>query len=419
MKTLRAGSKRIQTAGIALLALAGLVVEPAQAGIMDTISSGASYVAQGIKNKANEASTYITDSAAGKFVSPTERNKRDRQRIMSVLTYQGAIYYDDNGKPQVKDQRKLDSYYASLQSSGTLKKVPGFSDDPYNEKSGQFWRNFLDGKDHTRGDLPASMDPFENNYSGLATKIHSELASGAGGEASTEYADTAGTLKVRGIDILEQDLRQGVAAGADTYIKALDAITGGTSSQAVKWMEDAAQKAKAIADDPKAAAEGFIKDQVEGQVDDLKGQLKEKIGEYKEQMISQADDALKKALGDDAYDDLMSKYESYGEGQERIQKIFEDLAKVTGDKRLEDAAKKMEEFSPDKIADDLSKKYLPEILQGDDDDEEDAEGEEDDDEDADAEDAADDKTQKDDLETPGKDDATTPASAADAAAAIG
>ena len=84
-------------------------------------------------------------------------------------------------------------------------------------------------------------------------------------------------------------------------------------------------------------------------------------------MLAKADEALKNALGQDRYDDLMSKYEAYGEGQERIQKIFEDLAKVTGDERLADAAKKMKEFSPDAIADDLSKKYLPEILQGGDD----------------------------------------------------
>ena len=350
-----------------------------EAGLMDTLSSGASYVAQGIKNKANAAATYITDSPAGKFVNASERNKRDRERILSVLSYEGAIYYDDQGKPQVKDQRKLDAYYQSLQSNNALDKVPGFrpADDPDGKQGGQFWRNFLDGKDHTRGDLPASMDPFENGSSGLATKMHSQLATPTD-EASTGYADTAGTLKVRGIDILEKDLRQGVAAGADTYIKALDAITGGTSSQAVKWMEDAAKKAKDIADDPKAAVAGYVKDQVEGKIDDIKGEIKDKIGEAKGEMLAKADEALKNALGQDRYDDLMSKYEAYGEGQERIQKIFEDLAKVTGDERLADAAKKMKEFSPDAIADDLSKKYLPEILQGGDDEgEDDGEGEED------------------------------------------
>src|SRR5665811_1357470 len=30
------------------------------------------------------------------------------------------------------------------------------------EKSGQFWRNFLDGKDYTQSDLPPAMDPFAN-----------------------------------------------------------------------------------------------------------------------------------------------------------------------------------------------------------------------------------------------------------------
>ncbi len=216
----------------------------AGAGVMDAIGDGFNYVAGGIKQTVNDAGTYITDSAAGKFVNPAERNKRDRERILSVLSYQGAISFDENGKPRVKDQRKLDQYYRSLQDNKALNKVYGFSpkDDPRGEKSGQFWRNFLDGKDHTRGDTPAVMDPFENNSRGLATKMHSQLAT-ATDEASSDYNITAGELKVRGIDILEKDLRQGVAAGADTYIKALDALTGGTSTKAVEWMEEAAQQA--------------------------------------------------------------------------------------------------------------------------------------------------------------------------------
>ncbi|HOO21791.1 MAG TPA: hypothetical protein PL011_10440, partial [Kiritimatiellia bacterium] len=253
-----------------------------------------------------------------------------------------------------------------------MNKVYGFSpkDDPRGEKSGQFWRNFLDGKDHTRGDTPAVMDPFENNSRGLATKMHSQLTT-ATDEASSDYNITAGELKVRGIDILEQDLRQGVAAGADTYIKALDALTGGTSTKAVEWMEEAAKQAKAISDDPSGAARDFV----QGQIED---RLKDKIGEYKSEMLGQADEALKKALGQDRYDELMDKYEKYGEGQERLQKIFEDLARVTGDKRLEDAARKIGEFSPDAIAGDLSKKVLPKILQEDEDGDEEAAEEADD-----------------------------------------
>ena len=344
----------------------------AGAGVMDAIGDGFNYVAGGIKQTVNDAGTYITDSAAGKFVNPAERNKRDRERILSVLSYQGAISFDENGKPRVKDQRKLDQYYRSLQDNKALNKVYGFSpkDDPRGEKSGQFWRNFLDGKDHTRGDTPAVMDPFENNSRGLATKMHSQLTT-ATDEASSDYNITAGELKVRGIDILEQDLRQGVAAGADTYIKALDALTGGTSTKAVEWMEEAAKQAKAISDDPSGATRDFV----QGQIED---RLKDKIGEYKSEMLGQADEALKKALGQDRYDELMDKYEKYGEGQERLQKIFEDLARVTGDKRLEDAARKIGEFSPDAIAGDLSKKVLPKILQEDEDGDEEAAEEADD-----------------------------------------
>lgn len=303
--------------------------------------------------------SYLTDSPAGAFLNPAERNKRDRERILNVLSYQGAIYLDENGKPRVKVRRKLDQYYRSLQDNKALDKVYGFSpnEDPRGEKSDQFWRNFFDGKDWTRGDTPAVMDDFENNSRGLATKMHSQLST-ATDEASTDYAITAGELKVRGIDILEKDLRQGVAAGADVYIKALNALTGGTSTKAVEWIEEAAQQAKAISDDPSGAAKNFVQKQVE----DL---LKNKIDEYKDDMLGQADEALKKILGQKRYDEVMNSFEKYSEGQERLQKIFDTLARVTGDERLADAAKKIEEFSPDAIARELSQKYLPKILQED------------------------------------------------------
>ncbi|NCA81353.1 MAG: hypothetical protein EOM72_01215 [Opitutae bacterium] len=318
----------------------------AEAGRMDTVSSGASDVWQGVKKKANDAWIGVTDSKAGKFISPSERNKRDRERILSVLSFNDTIVRKSDGTIRVINQDKLDKYYASLQSSKALSNVYGFSpaDDPKGTKSGQFWQNFFDGKDHNLGDAPASMDPFATHGRGLATAMHTELAAATGTGNNpdlADYADAAASLKVRGIDILEKDLRQGVAAGADTYIKALDAITGGTSSQAVKWMEDAAKVAKETADDPTGAAKDYLKEKINGE------------------MADKAANALKSALGEDRYDSLMEKYEGYGDKQEKIQKIMEDLARVTGDKRLEDAAKKMKEFSPDAITDGLIQKVLP------------------------------------------------------------
>lgn len=309
---------------------------PSEAGFGDWLSK-----------KAKETSDAIADSKAGSFVSSSKRNQRDKERVLRVLSYEGAIYFDEKGKPHVKDQRKLDSYYRSLQSNKALKKIPGYSedDDPDGRKSGQFWRNFLDGKDHTRGDLPATLDPFENDSRGLATTMHSQLST-ATDAASTEYSDAAGDLKVRGIDILEQDLRQGVAAGADLYIKALDAMTGGTSSKTVEWAEEAAQKAKEISEDPSGAAKEYLK------------------GKIQEEFSNKMTDALKESMGEDRYEEMMEKYEKYGSEQARAKKMMEDMYKVTGDRRFKDAMDKLGEYDPDKLAEDLQKKILPPALGG-------------------------------------------------------
>ena len=299
---------------------------------------------------------YVTDSKAGKFVSPTERAKRDRERILNVLSYEGAIYYDESGRPHVKDQRKLDTYYKTLQQNGVLEDIPGFrkEDDRDQRQSGQFWRNFLDGKDYTRGDTPATLDPFENLGRGLATRIHTELSTATSVD-SISYAETATTLKVRGIDILERDLREGVAAGAETMIKAMDAMTGGTSTKAAEWMEEMAPKLKAFTDDPVGKTLGYARDKVEAEVKDY---VLGKIESYKKEALEKADEALKKALGESQYEKLMKGYEKYEKGEKRLEKILDDLAKTTGDPRLKEIAEELKEFAPDAIADKLSKEII-------------------------------------------------------------
>ena len=353
-----------------LICAIGLLALPyhAEAGVMDAIGSGLSYVANGVKKAAKDTEKYVTDSFVGQFVLPSERNKRDRERILNVLAYQRAIYYDEQGRPCINNQRMMDEYYEILQKDNLLENIPGFrrKDDPDSRNSQRFWRYFFDGKDRDRGDTPAALDPFENNGLGLATKMHTTLTtfsvdSRAG---SSTYSEAAGDLKVRGIDILEQDLRRGVAAGADVYIKALDAITSGASTKAVEWMEDAAQKAKTAADDPTRAAADYVQKKIEER-------LQSELDKLKEDLSGQAEEVLISKIGKERYEKLMKSYDKYTDKQEKLQKMFEEAARLTGDDRLAEAAKKIGEFAPDAIAEDLAKKYLPNVLKkGDDGDKE-------------------------------------------------
>lgn len=290
------------------------------------------------KNTQNKSGSFwrkVEDSGIGSFVMPAARNRSDRERIMNVLAYQGVISYDSKGGVIVNRQDKLDAYYKSLQTSGTLKNVYGFSNeegqDPHGEKSGQFWHNFFHKKEANTKDLPESMDPFANDSMKLATAIHRQLIY-ATDEASTDYAKTAGDLHVRGIDLLDKDMRSGVAAGAEVYIKALDAMTGGQSARAVEWAEEAAKYAEKVGSDPTQAAKEYLE------------------GKIREKLQNKLTDILKSKMGEDQYDNMMEKYEKYGSEKERAKKMMEDLAKITGDPRLVEAAKQLDNLDPEKLA---------------------------------------------------------------------
>ncbi len=271
------------------------------------------------------------------YKGAAQRNKEDRERILNILAYQRVIGYDDRGKILVIGRRKLRDYYIALSTTGKLKHIPQFHDDEEGKGAGQFWQNFFDRKDHTRGDLPAVMDPFENDDRGLATAMHSQLQSGGSGAGGDDYALTAAELKLRGIDILDKEMRRGVSAGAGAMIKALGLMTGGTSDEAVAWMEDAAKAAKDIKDDPAGAFKSHIK------------------GKIDEELNSLFEDKLKSVMGEDNYNALMEKYASYGDKQQRFKALMEDLYRTTGNSRFRTAAKLLEQASPDAIAERLTK----------------------------------------------------------------
>ena len=266
----------------------------------------------------------------------TQRNAENKERILSVLTHQGVVSIRD-GRVEVNNQSALTEYYNALRETNALKKMPDYADDERNEKSGQFWRNFFDGKDHTQPGLPPAADPFANANSELATKMHVELqaATHLGG---LDYAMTASDLKLRHIDVMDAELRRGVATGAKVMIQSLNTITGGTSSQAVKWMEEAAEAAKKAGEDPTGAAKDYLKSKVDEHVRGL------------------VDDKVKSAMGEDNYDKIMSAYEKYGSKQQRLKAFMDDMYKKTGDGQFDALSKLVDKASTDEIAKSLTEK---------------------------------------------------------------
>lgn len=259
----------------------------------------------------------------------TQRNADNRERILSVLAHQRVVSVRD-GRIEINNERALKEYYMVLRESGKLRNMPGYADDAYNEKAGQFWRNFFDGKDHTQPDLPTAVDPFANPNAELATKIHIELQSAAN-VGGLDYASTAAELKSRGIDVMGQELRNNVATGANVMIQALNAMTGGTSGQAVKWVEAAAEAGQKASENPTAAVQNAIKSKVDGAVSEL------------------VDDKVKAILGEDAYDKIMKGYEKYGDKQQRLKAFMDDMYEKTGDARFQTASTLLDKASTDEI----------------------------------------------------------------------
>jgi len=266
----------------------------------------------------------------------SQRNADDKERIIAVLTHERVISYRD-GRLEVNDSATLGKFYGALRDTGVFKNMPDYANDADGEKSGQFWRNFFDGKDHTQSGLPPVMDPFANANSGLATNMHTQLSS-SGHLDAWDYADVAETLKMRRIDVLDTELRRGVATGADVMIHSLNAISGGTSGVAVKWMEEAAEAAKKAHDNPEGVARDYIKSKVSDEIKDL------------------VNDKIKSAIGDDKYDAIMGAYEKYGDKQERLKAFMDDMYRRTGDGQFDALSKLVDRASTDHIADALVEK---------------------------------------------------------------
>lgn len=255
------------------------------------------------------------------------RNQADRERILSVLAHQRAIVFID-GRIEVNKSDVLKDYYETLRADGVLNRYTDYANDEHNVKAGQFWRNFFDRKDHTQTYPNPDMDPFRNDNSGLASNIHGQLSSGT----HVDYSSTAEDLHSRRIDVLESETRMGVAAGADAMITAMNAVTGGASGQAVKWIEEAVEAGAKINDDKSGA---------------LKEHLKAKLDAAIQDTIT---DKVKAAMGEDRFDSMMENYEKYGDKQQRLKKMMDDLYTRTGDQRFADASKLLDKASTDAIA---------------------------------------------------------------------
>jgi len=261
-----------------------------------------------------------------------QRNKDDKERILSVLAHERYVSVS-NGHVEIRDGDGLRELYASLREAGKLNRMPKYADDKDNTNSGTFWRSFFDGKDHLEPDMPAVADPIANDNSGLASNIHAQLQ-----VDSIRYADSAATLKVRGIDVMDQDLRRGVATGANVMIQSLNALTGGTSGQAVKWMEEAAKAAKEAQGDPTGTAKGYLKDHVSDALKEI------------------VEDKIKSAMGEANYEKIMEGYKSYGDKQERLKAFMQDMYEKTGDSRFNDAGQLLDKASPEALATMLAEK---------------------------------------------------------------
>lgn len=261
-----------------------------------------------------------------------QHNKDDKERILSVLAHERFVSIRD-GRVEITDEAGLRELYASLRQSEKLKRLPKYANDTDNTNSSTFWRSFFDGRDHLEPDMPAVADPIANDNSGLASNIHAQLQVDSG-----RYADSAATLKLRGIDVMDQDLRRGVATGANVMIQSLNALTGGTSGQTLKWVEEATQAAQKAHGDPTGTAQSYLKEHVSDAMKEI------------------VDDKIKAALGEKNYDRIMEGYKSYGDKQERLKAFMHDMHEKTGDPRFSDAAELLDKASPDAIATKLAEK---------------------------------------------------------------
>jgi len=287
---------------------------------------------------------WVANSMIGRFVAPVARDKADRARTLSVLSHQGLIRRTRDGRLEATSagRGKLKEYYEFLKDGGHLDDVGEYTGKEarqrfksVDEESSSFWNNFLNRKFYEKPDEPHATNPFSNPGRGLATTVHRQLARQNG---PADYYDTATDLGSRGIDILHKDLKAGLAAGADGMIKSLDLMTGGASTRAVEWAEKNAKAIKAIQDDPTGAGLNYVKDYVKGEVDARKEQL---LGDMK--------DKLRSGLGKDRYDDLMEKYEKVGDEKQRMEKLLDDVYKITGNEKFRKARDSIRDFSAEKL----------------------------------------------------------------------
>ncbi|WP_133122810.1 hypothetical protein [Zhengella mangrovi] len=273
-------------------------------------------------------------------LSGASRNREDRERILSILAERRVIAYDDRGILRIIDRPALDTYFEALKRQGALRTLAECADESHTEafkkcNSGTFWRSFFDEKNHMARDDPR-IDPFSNPRKGLSSAMHKALLGDY--DSAQTYGVTAGELGKRGIDVLNAEARKALAAGADAMIQSLNAMTGGTSGQAVAWMEAAAEIADKASKDPAGAAKTYLESRVHAELQ------------------AQFEDKLKAAMGEKTYKSMMDKYKDYGSKQQRFEAMMRDLYTKTGDSRYKAVAELAKKASPQAIAATLAEK---------------------------------------------------------------
>ena len=265
------------------------------------------------------------------WMSGTSRNKDNRERVLTILTHNEFLRYDSAGTLRIINAEAMRHYYAQLAESGVISHIPFVQDDKDLRNFRQFWRNYFAGKELNSKDLPRDLDPFT-----MTSKLHSEIHDALVNDVETfgnkgySYGETAGDLKMRGIDVIHRELRKGVAAGADAMISSLGHVTGIAFDP--QDIENKAKSIKELLDNPGKAAEAELKKYAQQKLESL---FEEKI---------------KEAMGADNYDKMMSGYQKYGDKQQRLQKLMEDMYKKTGQRRFREAADLLKNLSPDAIA---------------------------------------------------------------------
>lgn len=280
----------------------------------------------------------IADGPLGAFLAAGRRGERNHQRMLTVLAHEGAISRDEHGEWHVRNQGRLDEIYQNLREdpAGSLRSVPRM---PQGDAmpSGQFWHNFLAGKQvYPPLDPPTAHDPFAFD-SGMHSRVHLQLAAG---HVDAAYAARAKELKISHHDVLNDEIRRGVAAGAHVYVEALKTIGGPYVGKTIDKAIESADLAKQFADRVdeegiERIVAGAIRDRVEAERKRMELDI---VNQFKNSTLGDLVDQgpFKEWLKDYTGADI--------EDVRTVGRMLREVQRLTGDKRLGDALKELDDM---------------------------------------------------------------------------